>query len=172
MSPTVAVTRVTCVVALIINGSVSSIDQMIKRVCALTGICHSYYNLQQALQPQPCLFVSIQCVVWFFVCGGSRCWHVCELESKGERERETETMCVCVWEWDCACMCAPVRGVVREMSLLLRVTDINLWESCTLQHTHAEGKRESGGANAIYRDDIHPTSQADPSIHRWQQAYK
>ena len=31
------------------------------------------------------------------------------------------------------------------MSLLLRVTDINLWESCTLQHTHTEGKRESGG---------------------------
>lgn len=45
----------------------------------------------------------------------------------------------------CACMCAPVLGVVREMSLLLRVTDINLWESCTLQHTHTEGKRESGG---------------------------
>lgn len=48
-----------------------------------------------------------------------------------------------------ACMCVPVLGVVREMSLLLRVTDINLWESCTLQHTRAEGKRESGGENTI-----------------------
>lgn len=60
-------------------------------------------------------------------------------------------MCVCVRKRDfmCACMCAPVLGVVRELSLLLRVTDINLWESCTLQHTHTEGKRESGGDNAI-----------------------
>lgn len=47
------------------------------------------------------------------------------------------------------CMRVPVLGVVREMSLLLRVTDINLWESCALQHTHTEGKRESRGENAI-----------------------
>lgn len=45
--------------------------------------------------------------------------------------------------------CVSVLGVVREMSLLLRVTDINLWESCTLEHTHTEGKRESGLENAI-----------------------
>ena len=47
------------------------------------------------------------------------------------------------------CMCVLVLGVVREMSLLLRVTDINLWESCTLEHTHTEGKRESGVEIAI-----------------------
>lgn len=45
--------------------------------------------------------------------------------------------------------CVSVLGVVREMSLLLRVIDINLWESCTLEHTHTEGKRESGVENAI-----------------------
>lgn len=45
--------------------------------------------------------------------------------------------------------CVSVLGVVREMSLLLRVTDINLWESCTLEHTHTEGKRENGVENAI-----------------------
>lgn len=56
---------------------------------------------------------------------------------------------VCVKRCVCACVRMPVLGVVREMSLLLRVTDINLWESCTLQHTLTEGKRESGGDNVI-----------------------
>lgn len=58
---------------------------------------------------------------------------------------------MCVWKSDCmcACMLVPVLGVVREMSLLLRVTDINLWESCTLWHTYTEGKRENGGENVI-----------------------
>lgn len=47
VSPMVAVTRVTCFVTLITGGSVSIIDQMIKRVCALIGICHSYHDLRQ-----------------------------------------------------------------------------------------------------------------------------
>lgn len=48
-------------------------------------------------------------------------------------------------------MCMPVLGVVREMSLLLRVTDINLWESCTLQHTQTEGKQKG---EKMWGDDV------------------
>lgn len=81
---------------------------------------------------------------------------VCEQQSTRDKDNE------CVRESVCMDLCVHVTGVVREMSLLLRVTDINLWESCTLQHTLTEGDGESRVENAIYCiDDIYPTSQAD-----------
>lgn len=53
------------------------------------------------------------------------------------RVRKTDSVCARMSE----CMCPPVLGVVREMSQLLRVRETNLWESCTHQHTHTDGKR-------------------------------
>lgn len=69
LSPVVAVTRVTCGVTLITGGNVSGVDQMIKHVRALIGICHSYDDLR------PAAFVgidSVRCRSALFVCCGSR----------------------------------------------------------------------------------------------------
>lgn len=43
----------------------------------------------------------------------------------------------------------PALGVVREVSLLLRVSGVNLWESRTLQLTLARGSGGSGQDNVI-----------------------
>lgn len=43
----------------------------------------------------------------------------------------------------------PALGVVREVSLLLRVSAVNLWESCTLQLTLTRGSGGSGQDNVI-----------------------
>lgn len=62
-------------------------------------------------------------------------WCVCALV------RSSVRVCVCE-RWRCVRVPAPALGVVREMSLLLRVT--NLWESCSLQLTLTRGSSESG----------------------------